>query len=98
MNPSRYVIGIDLGTTNCALAYVDTEADDDSDVQHLAISQVVGQGEVDERSLLPSLISTISLFASALALSWWVPADGAFRLPKMPEYSSVTDWLARKPS
>ena len=22
--PSRYLIGIDLGTTNCALAYIDT--------------------------------------------------------------------------
>ena len=26
---SRFVVGIDLGTTNTAVAYVDTEADDE---------------------------------------------------------------------
>ena len=34
---SRFVVGIDLGTTNSALAYVDTGAEGDPVVQHLQI-------------------------------------------------------------
>ena len=44
---SRYIIGIDLGTTNSALAYVDTSQpteDPVSAVKTLAIPQVVGAG------------------------------------------------------
>ncbi len=51
---SRFVVGIDLGTTNCALAYVDTGAGGDPKVQPFLIPQVVNQGEVADRPLLPS--------------------------------------------
>jgi molecular chaperone DnaK (HSP70) len=56
--PSRYVIGIDLGTTNSALAYVDTGAGDTKDpvVRHLPVPQVVQVGTVEERPLLPSFL------------------------------------------
>jgi hypothetical protein len=50
----RFVVGIDLGTTNCALAYVDTGAGGDPRVQPFHIPQVVNAGEVAERPLLPS--------------------------------------------
>src|SRR6478609_9464358 len=56
---SRYVVGIDLGTTNSALAYVDTtESTEDrpAPVQTLPISQVVGPGEVATRPVLPSFL------------------------------------------
>src|SRR5437899_44274 len=33
MTPSRYVVGIDLGTTNSALAYADTGVGSDSDIR-----------------------------------------------------------------
>ncbi len=56
MSSSRYVVGIDLGTTNCALAYVDTEAGETAKVMVFAIPQVVAQGVVEERSLLPSFL------------------------------------------
>jgi molecular chaperone DnaK (HSP70) len=45
------VIGIDLGTTNCALAYTDGES-----VEQFAIPQLVHPGEVSEESLLPSFV------------------------------------------
>jgi molecular chaperone DnaK (HSP70) len=56
MTPSRYVVGIDLGTTNSALAYVDTEAGGDPTLTHLAIPQVVQPGVVEDRPLLPSFL------------------------------------------
>jgi molecular chaperone DnaK (HSP70) len=53
---SRFVVGIDLGTTNSAVAYVDTGSGDEPALQHLKIPQVVQAGAVEERSLLPSFL------------------------------------------
>ena len=56
---SRYVVGIDLGTTNCALASIDAElaADDaPAPVASMPIPQVVGVGDVAERPVLPSFL------------------------------------------
>src|SRR6516225_7785380 len=53
---SRYVVGIDLGTTNSALAYVDTGAGKDAKVTTFPIPQVVAQGSVEDRQLLPSFL------------------------------------------
>ena len=53
---SRFLVGIDLGTVNTALAYVDLAAEGDpADAQRvLSIPQLVAPGEVGERHLLPS--------------------------------------------
>lgn len=51
--PSRFVVGIDLGTTNSALAYVDTQADPWR-LAVLDIPQVVAAGQVEARQTLPS--------------------------------------------
>ncbi|QEL21058.1 Hsp70 family protein [Limnoglobus roseus] len=56
MSASRFVVGIDLGTTNSALAYVDTGAGDGAKVKGFAIPQVVNQGVVEDRPLLPSFL------------------------------------------
>jgi Ethanolamine utilization protein EutJ (predicted chaperonin) len=53
---ARYVVGIDLGTTNSALAYVDTGAGPDARVTPLPIPQVVAPGTVEDRPLLPSFL------------------------------------------
>ncbi len=53
---SRFVVGIDLGTTNSALAYVDTGAGTDAKVTPFPVPQVVAQGSVEERTLLPSFL------------------------------------------
>jgi hypothetical protein len=52
---SRFVVGIDLGTTNSALAYVDTGAKSQA-VVPFAVPQVTAPGAVEERPLLPSFL------------------------------------------
>jgi molecular chaperone DnaK (HSP70) len=56
MAASRYVVGIDLGTTNSALAYVDTGSGKDAALEPMSIPQVVHPGTVEERPLLPSFL------------------------------------------
>ncbi|MFN8546217.1 MAG: Hsp70 family protein [Candidatus Binatia bacterium] len=51
---ARYVVGIDLGTTNTACAYVDTQAG--RRVEELAIPQLVAPGRVEARPTLPSFV------------------------------------------
>jgi molecular chaperone DnaK (HSP70) len=51
---SRYVIGIDLGTTNCALSYVDTKAGKDAPPVSLAIPQWETEGTTVAGEMLPS--------------------------------------------
>jgi hypothetical protein len=53
----RYVVGIDLGTTNCALAWLDASEPAESARVHLQdIPQLVSPGEVAGRTLLPSFL------------------------------------------
>src|SRR5438105_780434 len=74
MSSSRYVVGIDLGTTNSALAYVDTSAGAaDARPDPLGIPQVVQQGQVEERPLLPSFLylpGPNEVPAGSLKLPW----------------------------
>ena len=51
---ARYSIGIDLGTTNCALAY--TSIADDPAVEMEPVTQLVGAGELSAEPLLPSFL------------------------------------------
>ncbi|HEX4149915.1 MAG TPA: Hsp70 family protein, partial [Pirellulales bacterium] len=74
---SRYVVGIDLGTTNSALAYVDTAAGEGGSsawqVLDFAIPQLVAPGVVEARQTLPSFHyqSAAGEFAAgALRLPW----------------------------
>ena len=54
--PPRYVIGIDLGTTNCALAVIDTAAGEEAVPEVQNIPQLVAPGEIRDASLLPSFL------------------------------------------
>jgi len=77
---SRYIVGIDLGTTNSALAYAELSADPKIPpaVKTLAIPQVVASGEVGERSVLPSFLyvpSAKEFSGGALDLPWAKSAD-----------------------
>jgi len=77
---SRYVVGIDLGTTNCALAYIDTGAGDQAVCQELRLPQVVAPGVVEERSLLPSFLylpGPNEQPAGAMKLPWATERDYA---------------------
>jgi molecular chaperone DnaK (HSP70) len=51
---TRYLVGIDLGTTHTVVAY--TSADKSSaDIQIFAVEQLVAPGQVAARPLLPSV-------------------------------------------
>ena len=51
--PARFVVGIDLGTTNSAVAYVDTHLEPWT-VRSLAVPQLVAPGQIEDRETLPS--------------------------------------------
>jgi len=69
---ARYLIGIDLGTTNSAVAYVDTLAADPR-VRVFEVPQLVAPGEVSPRRQLPSFVylaGEIDLAPHETALPW----------------------------
>ncbi|MDB5333703.1 MAG: Chaperone protein DnaK [Phycisphaerales bacterium] len=70
-SPSRFLIGIDLGTTNSAVAYVDTTSRT-WEVRDLELPQLVAAGTVEGRQTLPS-------FHYEAAAGEFAP--GALRLP-----------------
>src|SRR6056297_399261 len=57
--PPRFCIGIDLGTTNCVLAHVDTTQDDQRRVEIFDIPQWVDADIIERRSTLPSFLYTL---------------------------------------
>ncbi len=73
---ARYLVGIDLGTTNSALAYIDLRRrvhNGRPDINTFAIPQLVNIGECRPRSLLPSFLylpGEHDLPPAALALPW----------------------------
>src|SRR5579872_5216500 len=87
----KYVIGIDLGTTNSALAYTEikpgADAFDMPEVRLMDVPQLVNPGEVRDEPLLPSSLyipGATDFPAGSLALPW--NAEPAF----------VTGQLAQK--
>ena len=105
---SRYVVGIDLGTTNCALAYADTREaipDAPAPIRALTIPQVVGVNDVSERPVLPSFLYVASpqeFPAKSTDLPWKSNSDrivGTFAREhgaKVPGrlVSSAKSWLS----
>jgi molecular chaperone DnaK (HSP70) len=70
--PARFLIGIDLGTTNSAVAYVDTAAADPR-VRVFEVPQLVAPGEVAPRRQLPSFVylaGEVDLAPHETALPW----------------------------
>jgi hypothetical protein len=79
---SRYVVGIDLGTTNSALAYIDTGAAqlEEAVPTQLPVPQLVQPGIAEERALLPSFLylpGANELPAGSLRLPWTADRDFA---------------------
>jgi hypothetical protein len=84
---AKYIVGIDLGTTNSALARCDTTAAEESRIEICSIPQLVNPNEVAERTLLPSFL--------------YIPGEfdfpkGSLALPWEPEPKFVIGELARK--
>ena len=70
----RFVVGIDLGTTNSALAWTDASSpEDQARVEVAPIAQLVNPGEVARRPLLPSFMylpGGMDFPAGSTALPW----------------------------
>jgi molecular chaperone DnaK (HSP70) len=88
MSDAKYIVGIDLGTTNSILAYTAADADarETADIQVLEIPQLVGAGAVAAQEMLPSFI--------------YLPGDtdnplDALKLPWQDEVPLVVGELAR---
>jgi hypothetical protein len=85
---AKYIVGIDLGTTNSALACCDAPAaEEESRIEVRSIPQLVNPNEVAERTLLPSFL--------------YIPGEfdfpkGSLALPWEPEPKFVIGELARK--
>ena len=77
MPEHRYSIGVDLGTTNSAVAYVDfaaaADASGDRPIQIFRIPQLVEPGEIGQRDMLPSFLylpGAYDLPAGSTELPW----------------------------
>ena len=75
MSAARYAIGIDLGTTHSALAFVDIAASDGDAIvgEVMAVPQLSAPGTVEAQPLLPSFLylpHAEELAAGELALPW----------------------------
>ncbi len=85
---AKYIVGIDLGTTNSALAFCDATAlEEESRIEVRNIPQLVNSNEMAERSLLPSFL--------------YIPGEfdfpkGSLSLPWEAEPKLVIGELARK--
>jgi hypothetical protein len=70
---SKYIVGIDLGTTNSALSFVELTESPRTTQQILSIPQLTAEGTVEERSVLPSFLylpNPEEFAPGSLALPW----------------------------
>lgn len=86
--PAKYIIGIDLGTTNSALAYAALDADR-PEVKLLPIPQLVAPATVENRNLLPSFL----YLANRMEAS-----SGAYDLPWATDREYAVGEMARRQS
>src|SRR5271165_5139216 len=74
--PSRYLIGVDLGTTNSVVAYIDTQAapvEGSSGIRIFEVPQLVGPGELRSLPHLPSFLyfpTEAEIALETFALPW----------------------------
>lgn len=84
--PARYVLGIDLGTTNSVLAYAPLEGDAPR-IELLPIPQHVAAGTLESRTVLPSFLYLASPHESG---------QGAYDLPWREGAQFTVGELARR--
>ena len=105
--PSRYLIGIDLGTTNSVVAYIDAQdgVDAGSAIHLFQVPQLVGHGEVRVLPALPSFLyfpTEDELSAGAVSATWdedppmvtGVLARDQGALVPSRQVSSAKSWLS----
>jgi hypothetical protein len=101
----KYVVGIDLGTTNSAVAYAEIDGDTAAAPELFEVPQVTAPGNVEPRPLLPSFLYLAApgeFPPQALDLPWEKNADrvaGQFAHQRGAEVparlvSSAKSWLS----
>ncbi len=65
---SRYIVGIDLGTTHCALSFAESDREEASAV--FRVPQLVSRNGVEAKPLLPSFLYAAHSTDGELALPW----------------------------
>ena len=85
LHDQRYIVGIDLGTTNSAVAFVDLQVEESRRrTAFFTIPQLTGPGEISDLSMLPSFLyipGDYDISKEALTMPWQRPQDhfaGAF--------------------
>ena len=100
MSRSRYLVGIDLGTTNCAVAYVDTHGRErpSADIRNFEVPQLVAPAETAPRAMLPSFLylpGDHELPPGAARLPWNDgPTGSSASSPGRKERRSRAGWSA----
>ena len=84
MKDSKYIIGIDLGTTHCVLSYTEASANEEEEappnISIFQIPQIVAPGELEKQSLLPSFLflsGAHDVPEGSLAVPWDTAIDFA---------------------
>jgi len=80
-----WIVGIDLGTTNCALAWLDPAGGAAAAIRDFPVPQLVRPGEVSARALLPSFLylpAGPELPEAARQLPWGAPPQVAGELAR----------------
>lgn len=107
MSDPKYIIGLDLGTTHCVVAYTDAVQPEEGEpeINIFPIPQVVSPGEVKSQPLLPSFLflpGPHDVPPGSLALPWNAQMDsviGEFARKRGAEIpnrlvSSAKSWLS----
>ncbi|MEM8733791.1 MAG: Hsp70 family protein [Planctomycetota bacterium] len=77
--PARYVVGIDLGTTNSAVTYIDTN-ESPWQIRNLEIPQVTASGQIENVDTLPSFHFQV------------LPQEAEAGAVRLPWHESDQDW------
>ena len=107
METAKYGIGIDLGTSNCALAFVDLAQGAGAPIRHFPIPQWLRPGEFGPRPVLPSCLylpGEHELPPESLRLPWNEGADclagefGRWQGARVPGrlVASAKSWLCHE--
>ncbi|MBF0317229.1 MAG: hsp70 family protein [Nitrospirae bacterium] len=100
MKTSRFIIGIDLGTTNSAVSFIDTAGDSPSEIRTFYIPQLVDMARVKALHTLPSymyLPTQFELKADDYSLPWTTSVKtGVTAADNSDETACVVGHLARE--
>ncbi len=104
LGDKNYIIGIDLGTTNCAVSYTDLRTEGEKQIRLFKVPQLTGAGEWTARTVLPSFLyipGDYDIAKDAISVPWKTENDnfaGVFARDqgaKVPArlVSSAKSWL-----